>query len=109
MMLEYTHPELDKEVYGIAGYYKAQEEGRLPYNGREVLYIFGQVAIETSCCGVGAWNYVQVPGFIVNWHMRDEGTETPVSELEPIGSHEDREGITKIMQERYPWAHIEIG
>ena len=45
MIIEYTHPELDEDVQGRAGFYTAVEELTLPYNGREVLYVLGMARL----------------------------------------------------------------
>ena len=70
MSTQYTHLELGKDVMaGIAGYYTPQKEVRLQHNGREVLYVIGEVVVESDChdgaCSVGSWTYALVPGYVV--------------------------------------------
>ena len=82
--LEYTHLPINEDVTCIAGYYTPLKEVRLKYNGKEVLYVVGQAAVESSCCGIGCWAYALVPGYIVNWQKRTNEAGLPVSEVEPI-------------------------
>ena len=97
--VKYTHLEAGKDVViGIGGYYTPQQEVRLKYNGREVLYIIGRAVIESSCCGTGNWTYTIVPGYIVNWQNTKNEAGLPVSEVEPISDEEAREHIRKIVQ-----------
>jgi len=108
MRIEFTHPELGKEVQALAGYYTAREEHILLHNGREVLYIVGHVSIDAACCGVGSWNYIQIPGFLIRRHIRDGETTSPVSEIEIIQDEEERNSIKESLREKYPGAQIEI-
>ena len=108
MIIEFTHPALGQEVQAFAGYYVPVEEHVLPHHEREVIYILGQACIEASCCGVGRWDYIQVPGFLVRKHIRGEGSTSPVSEIEIIQHPEDRESVWHFLKTKYPGAHIEI-
>ena len=99
MATKYTHMELGKDVaIGIGGYYTPQQEVKLKYNGREVLYVTGQAVVESSCCNTGTWTYAIVPGYIVNWQNTNNDTGLPVSEVEPIPDEETREKIRQIIQ-----------
>ncbi len=96
----YRHFELGKDIAtGIAGVYTPEKEVRLPYHGREVLYVVGEAMLSASCCGVGNWVYVSVPGYIVRWHSANEDG-VPVSEVEPISDPEAREELVKIIEQR---------
>jgi hypothetical protein len=109
MLKKYLHPELGKEVTAPAGYYMPIEENILPYNGKKVIYVLGSVCIDSSCCGKGNWNYVQVPGYITKEHLRGDNINSPVSEIETIQDEEDRANITRLLLDKYPFARIEIG
>jgi len=101
--IKYTHLEVGKDVeIGIAGYYTPQQEVRLEYNGKEVLYVIGKAVIESSCCGTGSWIYALIPGYIVNWQTSKNEDELPVSEVEPISDEEAREHIRKNIQTKEP-------
>ncbi len=103
MVIEYTHLELGKDyATGISGYYIPQQEVRLKYDNREVLYVTGQAVIESGCgsgaCGTGSWGYVVVPGYIVNWQNKRNEAGLPVSEVEPITDEATRNNIKQIIQ-----------
>jgi len=108
MIIEFTHPELGREVQTLAGYYIPVEEHVLPYNEREVIYILGHACIEASCCGMANWSYVQVPGFLVRKHIRGGGSTLPVSEIETIQDEEERNTIRQSLIKKHPSAQIEI-
>ena len=108
MIKEFVHPELGKEVRALAGSYTPVEEKILEYRGRKVLYIAGNICIDSSCCGVGNWNYVQVPGFLVDEHIGRNRDGLAVSRIELIQSEEDRENISRLLRGKYPAARIEI-
>jgi len=96
---KYTHSELGKDIRaGISGYYTPQQEVRLKYHGREVLYVVGQVVLDCSCCANGSWTYAVVPGYIVNWQNTKNEDGRPVSEVEPIIDREAREDIAQLIQ-----------
>jgi hypothetical protein len=93
---------------GIAGYYTPEKEVRLPYHGREVLYVTGLAVLEASCCGTGRWLYASVPGYIECWHSSNE-QGTPVSEVWPIGDERERDEIRKIIEDRESADIIQFG
>ncbi|MBA7669979.1 hypothetical protein ES703_78120 [subsurface metagenome] len=101
MSTKYTHLELDKDVViGIGGYYTPQQELRLKYNGKEVLYVVGRAVVESSCCGTGSWVYAVVPGYIVNWQNTKNEDSRPVSEVEPIVDKKVQEAIRQVIQKK---------
>ena len=98
-MLDYTHLPINEDVTCIAGYYIPLKEVRLKYNGREVLYVVGRAVIESSCCGIGCWGYVVVPGYITSWQNKTNEAGLPVSEVEPISDRTVRDNIRRIIEE----------
>jgi hypothetical protein len=84
VVVEYTHQELDQEVTAIGGRYVMVKEVRLPFRGREVLYLVGHAAFDTACCGAGGCAYALVPGFIVHWKSRVNQDGLAVSQVKPI-------------------------
>jgi len=108
MIKEFIHPELGKEVLALAGYYTPLEERILEYNGRKVLYIAGSICIDSSCCGTGNWNYIQIAGFVIKEHLRRDEGGPVVSDVEIIQSEEDRKNISRLLLAKYPSARIEI-
>ena len=109
MIREFEHANLGEEIETRSGYYVPSEEHILPYKGREVIYTLGHSCIEASCCtAAGSWDYVQIPGFLVNKHIRGGGNSPLVSEVEIIQDSEDRSNIKQSIAEKYPGASIEI-
>ena len=99
MLTEYTHLELGKDyAAGTAGHYTPQQEVRLKYDNREVLYITGQTLIKATCCGTGNWGYAEVPGYIVNWRNKRNEAGLPISEVEPIADKKAQDKIRQIIE-----------
>ncbi len=71
----------------------------MPFRGEEVLYVVGTGIVDTSCCGTGGCRYAIVPGFILDWRVRTNKNERPVTAVEPIRDADTRkelkEHITK--------------
>lgn len=93
MAVEYVHPMLDEPVTAIGGHYVLVKEERLPFRGREVLYLVGYAAFDTSCCGIGGCGYALVPGFVVEWKSRTSEDGRPISRVEPIRDWQVRREI----------------
>ena len=108
MNFDYTHQELDKEVHAMAGFYTPAKEVRLKYTNRDILYIVGEVVIDSSCCGTGSWTYAMVPGYIIDWQNRKNETGLPVSEVEPISDGVAQEDIRQIIKEAESISQIEF-
>ena len=98
-MMEYTHTNLDEEVKCIAGYYAPSKEVKIRYKDKDVLYITGNVNIESSCCGTGNWCYITVPGYITRWHNKTNENGLPISEIEPVTDRTEQLAIEKIIME----------
>jgi len=95
----YTHQELDRAIAAPAGYYTPQKEVRLPYNGREVLYVLSRAVVDASCCGTTDFSSALVPGYIVRWQAEKAGDGSPVSEVEPVADSAARESIRSIIRQ----------
>ena len=106
----YTHLTPGKNiVFGIAGYYTPQQETRLPYNDREVLYVIGQVIMEAACCNIADdWVYSLVPGYIVEWQtdVNEEGEK--ITTVEPVRSDKEKADIRKAIQEREGFVPVDF-
>jgi hypothetical protein len=108
-VIQFIHPQLEREVEGRAGYYVPLEEHILPYDGREVLYILGYACIDNSCCGAEKrWGYVQVPGFLVRKHIHSKESGPLVSEVEIIEEESDRSSIRRSLLQKYPGIQMEM-
>ena len=108
MNIKYVHQEMGEEVVFPAGFYAPQKEERLKYDGKEVLYVIGHVAVEASCCGSSSWSYALVPGYIVNWRHENNEAGQPISEVEPISDEVVKGEIRKTIQETENIAAIEF-
>ena len=81
-----THPRIGEELTAIAGHYIWHKIDRLPYRGREVLYMVGAALIDTGCCGPSGCGFATVAGFIVDWKYRATEAGEPVSRIEEISN-----------------------
>ncbi len=108
MSHEYTHIEPGTYVEAPSGYYTPTEEGRLPFRGKEVLYVVGETHVEASCCGVGCFRYIQVPGYVKTWKTRDNDNGLSVSEVEPITEESARLEIRDTLRQKYSCGMIEF-
>ena len=106
--MEYTHLTLNEEIEALAGYYKPLKEEQLKYDGRKVLYIIGQLAVESACCGAGNYAYAVVPGYIRSWKSRKNQDGLSVSEVEPVPAKAAQEGIRKAVQEAEHVSQVEF-
>ncbi len=96
---EYVHLKLDEEIKSISGHMKFHEEKRMPYNGKELLYLTGYSSTDSTCCGVGAVVFSYVPGFIVKWHSKTSEDGNPISEVDTVTDEKDMKEITKLLLE----------
>jgi hypothetical protein len=105
-MQSYTHKELGTEIRSISGYLTYLEERRLSFRGRDVLYIVGIGIIDNSCCGVGGCQFIEVPGYIMSWKNAVSQAGNVMSQVEPIGSEEDKKDIKAELEILYPHSQI---
>jgi hypothetical protein len=101
-VIEFVHPELNQRVDFFGGGYLFTEEGKLPYRGKEVLYLVGMAGIETSCCGTGGCAFIKVPGYIRDWKKGRNETGRPVSEVERVEAQDQRKEIQDLLKEKHP-------
>lgn len=100
MTVKYTHQELNRDIEAPAGYYTPKKEVRLPYEGREVLYILSQTVIDSSCCGTADYNSILVPGYIVKWQAGTNKEGIPLTEVEPIANKSTQRIIRQIIRDK---------
>jgi hypothetical protein len=98
MIQEYVHQPLNQEVTAIGGHYVLVKEARLPFLGREVLYLVGHAALETTCCGAGGCGYALVPGFVLAWRYEVNEDGLPVSQVEPIRDEAIQRQIRRLLE-----------
>jgi hypothetical protein len=97
---EYVHQELNQEVTAIGGHYLLVKEMRLPFGGRDVLYVVGHAAFDTSCCGAGGCAYALVPGYILQWKGRQTEEGLAVSRIEPIDEPDIQGELGRAIRQR---------
>ncbi len=98
----FTHPEMNREITAIGGHYLWVKEDRLPFEGREVLYLVGYAVLDTTCCGVGGFACALVPGFVVEWKSDRSPDGRPVSRVERIRNEATQAEIRRRIREREP-------
>ena len=96
----YVHQPLKQEVTAIGGHYVLIKEARLPFQGREVLYLVGHAAFETTCCGVGGCAYALVSGFILDWRAAMNEDGCAVSQVEPIRAEIIQHQVRRLIEKR---------
>jgi hypothetical protein len=102
----YVHQELNQQVTAIGGHYVLVKEARLPFLGREVLYLVGHAAFDTTCCGTGGCAtastrggaYALVPGFIVSWKSGTNEDGLAVSAVQPVHQPDVQEQIRRLLE-----------
>ena len=92
----YTH-ELGKRVEAISGWYELEKEGRFRFKGKEVLYVVGVAAVDSSCCGVWGCRYALVPGYVREFKARKNDQGCWVSEVEPVADGASRQEIIRVL------------
>jgi hypothetical protein len=108
MKKDFAHLELGCDVQNISGYYTPLEEHILLFEGKEVFYTLGHACVQSSCCGMRDWHYLQVAGFLLKKHAKRGGEQNlPISEMESIEDPETRRRITAILNEKHPGTDID--
>jgi hypothetical protein len=98
MVTEYVHHELNQEITAIGGYYVLVKEAQLPFQGREVLFLVGHAAFDSTCCGAGGCAYALVPGFVQAWKFRNNEHGLAVSQVEPIRDADVQEQVRRLVE-----------
>mmetsp|Transcript_8216 Transcript_8216/g.4360 ORF Transcript_8216/g.4360 Transcript_8216/m.4360 type:complete len:114 (-) Transcript_8216:1157-1498(-) len=96
----YIHRELNQEITAIGGHYMFTNEIRLPFQGRDVLYLIGCALFDNTCCGAGGCSYALVWGFIENWKIRKNKEGFPVSMVKPVRDPILQQQIRKLIKDK---------
>jgi len=99
---EYVHQELNQEVTAIGGHYVLTREARLPFRGREVLYLVGCAVVDTSCCGAGGCAYALVLGFVRRWKGKTNEDGLAVSQVASIRDEATQTEVRRLIEEEEP-------
>jgi hypothetical protein len=99
--VKYIHRGPNQQITAIGGHYVLVKEVRLPYDGRDILYLVGHAAFDSTCCGTGGCAYALVPGFVVSWHNNLTEDGLAISQLEPIMDADAQNEIRQVIH-RWP-------
>ena len=96
---QYIHLPEDEDIGPEERFYQARE-GRLEYNGREVLYLVAETTGITCCDGSYASRIetMNVIGYINRWKYKINEKGAAVSEIEPIEDKYTKQKIVEILQ-----------
>ncbi len=72
------------------------------FRGKEVLYLKGRAAVESSCCGTGGCGFIKVPGYVLSWKEGRDACGRPVSQVERIEEADQRREIEEILRRAHP-------
>jgi hypothetical protein len=76
------------------------KEVQLPFQGRDVLYLVGHAAFDTTCCGVGGCAYALVPGFVLDWKGARNEDGLAVSQVESIRDKDAQRKLEQLIQKQ---------
>jgi len=97
---EYVHQPLQQKVTAIGGHYVLVKEDRLPFRGREILYLVGHAAFDTTCCGVGGCAYALVPGFVLDWKHTTNEDGLAVSRVVAIRDEAIQRDVRRLVERK---------
>lgn len=98
--MEFVHPRLGETITAIGGHYAFTKEARLTLDGREILYLVGYGAVDTSCCGMGGCIYAVVPGYVRTSHTETRSADVrTISLVEPV-EEETRKAVAAALKEK---------
>ena len=100
MSQEYVHQLLNQEATAIGGHYVLVKEARLSFRRKEVLYLVGHAAFDTTCCGVGGCAYALVPGFILEWKVNTDDDGLAVSLIEQVQDKAIQRDIQRLLRKK---------
>ena len=97
--VEYIHQGLCEQITAIGGHYILVKEARLPFQGREILYLVGHAAFDTTCCGPGGCAYALVPGVVRSWQSSYTEEGLAVSQVEPVREPDTQNEIRSLLEQ----------
>ena len=90
---------LNEEFRNIAGWYTLYKEETIEQDGRRYLFLLGEGAAESACCGSGRFRYALVPGSVVTWKSSKDTEGRFISLVEPVMDPEIREDVRRHIRE----------
>ena len=106
--VKYIPEDFGKEIPAPSGYYMPQEKHVIDYNGRKLLYVLGTVCMDSSCCGIGDWEYVRIEGYVAGEVASDKPNQEPTYEIDTVENKSDKETIKKLLSDQYKNAKIDF-
>jgi len=111
--MKYTHLPLGKDVETFAGYYTPEQEVRLEFVGRQVLYVTGHVVVESACaiggnCTAQNFWYATVIGYIIGWQSETRKDGLPVTAIELIRNADAQHSIREIILKNESVARVDF-
>lgn len=105
--------EFGEEVAAPSGYYQPVREELVDHEGRRVLVVVGVACIETSCCGVGCWEYLRVEGYLTQEGVDAVlGVPAPGGEIsldvDTVTDEDDKAAISRLLTKAHPGARVEF-
>jgi hypothetical protein len=97
--VEYIHQGLYEQITAIGGHYVLVKEARLPFHDREILYLVGHAAFDTTCCGPGGCAYALVPGVVRSWQSSHTEEGLAVSQIEPVREPDTQNEIRRLLEQ----------
>lgn len=94
------------EIRSIGGYYLLTKEVRISVNNRDVFYVTGCAAADTSCCGSGGFAFANVPGYILSWKEDKNPDGLFVSAVVNITDAKTQKDIIEIIKKNEGIAQI---
>ena len=112
--MEYVHLPLGEEIKARAGSYWISE-GKIPYDGREILCLVRDTSSIISCgidgnCGVQLEGFrsILIPGYLKSYRYKMNKDGLELSEVQPITDKDARRDITRIVEEIYYPQQVEF-
>jgi len=99
-MRDYVHRSFDEQVVAIGGHYRLTDEVRLPFMGKDLLYLRGYAFFDTSCCGASGCAYALVQGFIEDWKSRQDSDGFFISRVRPVEDPDLQQKISRLIKSR---------
>jgi hypothetical protein len=94
----FIHQPLNTEITSIGGHYLLIKEVRLPFDGRDVLYVSGCAVTDTSCCGASGCAFADVPGYILAWKENKDPDGFYISSVEYVTDIATQNSIREIIK-----------
>ena len=104
----YVHPTLGEEVEAIGGHYVLIKEVRVPFRGREVLYVTGYAVLDRSCCGMAGCAWARVVGYVVQWKGGRDPRGAAVRQVKPVREGRARAALAQLIREAEAISQVEF-